>query len=87
VADLGYPKGSLLAGGELVGTLSNKHPPEHQIVHLELSAMYEPLLIALECLAVPCIFNSSLSSSFVNKVDIIGPVRLYRITGHRESSL
>jgi hypothetical protein len=87
VTDLGYPKGSLLAGGEIVGTLSSKHPPEHQIVHLELSAMYEPLLIAPECLAVPCIFNSTLSSSFINKVDIVSPVRLYRITGHRESPL
>jgi hypothetical protein len=27
--DLGYPKGSLLAGGELVGTLPCEHPPKH----------------------------------------------------------
>jgi hypothetical protein len=32
--------------------------------------MYEPLLVAFECLAVPCIFNSRLSSSFINEVDI-----------------
>jgi hypothetical protein len=27
--DLGYPKGSVPAGGELVGTLPSEHPPEH----------------------------------------------------------
>jgi hypothetical protein len=51
---MGYPKGSLPVGGELVGTLPSEHPPEHPP----------------ECLAVPCIFNSRLSSSFVDKVDI-----------------
>jgi hypothetical protein len=35
-ADLGYSEGSLPAGGKLVGTLSSKHPPEHQTVHLDL---------------------------------------------------
>jgi hypothetical protein len=59
-----------LSWGDLVGTLPSKHPPEHQIIHLELSATHEPLLIALECLAVPCIFNSKLPSSCANKVDI-----------------
>jgi hypothetical protein len=29
VVDLGYPEGTLLAGGELVGTLLGKHTPEH----------------------------------------------------------
>jgi hypothetical protein len=42
----------------------------HQIIHLELSAMHELLLVALECLAVPCIFNHKLPSSFTDKVDI-----------------
>jgi hypothetical protein len=41
-----------------------------QIIHLELSAMHELLLVALECLAVPCIFNHKLPSSFTDKVDI-----------------
>jgi hypothetical protein len=31
--------------------------------------MYKPLLIAPECLAVPCIFNSRFPSSFIDKVD------------------
>jgi hypothetical protein len=71
--DLGYLEGSLPNGGELVGTLLSEHPPEHQIIHLELPAMHKPLLIAPECLAVPCIFNSRLASSFVNKVNIFTP--------------
>jgi hypothetical protein len=28
-ANLGYLEGSLLAGGELAGTLLSEHPPEH----------------------------------------------------------
>jgi hypothetical protein len=32
--------------------------------------MHEPLMIASECLAVPCIFNSRLPSFFINNVDI-----------------
>jgi hypothetical protein len=35
--------------------------------------MHEPLLIALECLAVPCSFNSRLPSSFLDKVGIFTP--------------
>jgi hypothetical protein len=35
--------------------------------------MHEPLLIASECLAVPCIFNSRLPSSFIDKIDIFTP--------------
>jgi hypothetical protein len=70
---LGHAEGALLAGGELVSTFSSEHPPEHQIVHLELSAMHEPLLIVFECLAIPCIFNSRLSSSFIDEVDILAP--------------
>jgi hypothetical protein len=44
---------------------------EHQIVHLELPAMHEPLMIAPECLMVLCILDSCLPSSFVDKVDVI----------------
>jgi hypothetical protein len=69
-ADLGHSEGALLAGGVLVSTLSSEHPLEYQIFHLELSAMHEPLLLAFECLAVPCIFDSRLSSSLINEVDI-----------------
>jgi hypothetical protein len=43
----------------------------HQIVHLELSATHELLMIMFECLAVPCILNSRLSSSLINEVDIL----------------
>jgi hypothetical protein len=70
---LGHTEGDLPAGGELVSSFSSEHPSEHQIVHLELSAAYEPLLAVLECMAVSCIFNSRLSSSFIDKVDILTP--------------
>jgi hypothetical protein len=43
----------------------------HQIVHLELSAMYELLMIMFECLAVSCILNSRLPSLLINEVDIL----------------
>jgi hypothetical protein len=71
VAYLGHVEGVLSAGGELVSTFSSEHPSEHQIVHLELSVMHESLLVAFECLAVPCIFNSRLPSSFIDEVDIL----------------
>jgi hypothetical protein len=45
-AELSHSKGALPAGGELVSTLLSEHPSEHQIVHLELSATHEPLLVA-----------------------------------------
>jgi hypothetical protein len=35
--------------------------------------MHKPLMIAPEHWAVPCIFNSRLKSSFVDKVDIFMP--------------
>jgi hypothetical protein len=73
VTDLGHSKGALPARGELVSTLLSEHLPEHQIVHLELSATYEPLLVAFECLVVPYIFYSRLSSSLINQVDIFMP--------------
>jgi hypothetical protein len=72
-ADLGHSEGVLPAGGELVSTLSSEHPPEHQIFHLELSATYEPLLVAFECFAVPCIFYSRLPSSLIDEVNIFMP--------------
>jgi hypothetical protein len=41
VTDLGHSEGSLIAGGELVSTLSSEHPSEHQSFHMELSATHE----------------------------------------------
>jgi hypothetical protein len=62
----GYPEGTFPAGGKLVHTLPVKDPPEHQIVHLELPAAHEPLMIALERFLVACIFNSRLPPSLVD---------------------
>jgi hypothetical protein len=70
-AYLGHAEGALLAGGELVSSFSSEHPLEHQIVHLELSVAHKLLLVVFECLAVPCIFNSRLPSSFINEVDML----------------
>jgi hypothetical protein len=70
VVELGHSEGALPAGEELVSTLSIEHPPEHQIFHLELSATHEPLLVAFECLTIPCIFYSRLPSSLIDEVDI-----------------
>jgi hypothetical protein len=72
-AHLGYSERTLLADRELISTFLSKLAPEHQIVHLELSAMHEPLMIVLECLAVPHIFNSGLPSSLIDEVDVIMP--------------
>jgi hypothetical protein len=55
-----------------------KYAPEHQIVHLELPTMHKPLVVAPECLAVPCISESCLPSLFVNEVDIITPELVQR---------
>jgi hypothetical protein len=62
----GYPEGTVPVGGKLVHALPVKHPPEEQIIHLELSASHEPLVVALERLLVACIFNSRLPSLFVD---------------------
>jgi hypothetical protein len=35
--------------------------------------MHELLLVTFEYLAIPCIFNSILSSSFIDEVDIFAP--------------
>jgi hypothetical protein len=68
--DLGHSEAALPAGGDLVSTLSSEHSPEHQIIHLELSATHELLLVAFECLVVLCIFYSRLPSSLIDEVDI-----------------
>jgi hypothetical protein len=75
---LGHAEGALPARGELVSSFSSKHPPEHQIVHLKFSAVHEPVLVAFECLEVLCIFNSKLSSSFIDEVDILASELILR---------
>jgi hypothetical protein len=70
-AHLGYPVGTFPAGGKFVRALPAKHLPEDQIIHLELPASHEPLVVAPERLPVACIFNSSLPSSLVDQVDIL----------------
>jgi hypothetical protein len=71
MADLCHPKMTLLVGGELVCAFRGEYAPEHHIIHLELSTIHEPLVIALERLMVPCILESCLSSSLIDEVDII----------------
>jgi hypothetical protein len=66
LAYLGYPEGTFPAGGKLVHALPVKHPPEHQIIHFELSASHEPLMVTLERLLVACIFNNRLPSSLID---------------------
>jgi hypothetical protein len=78
-AYLGHAEGALPAEGELVSSFSNEHPPEHQIVHLELSVAHELLLVTFECLMVPCIFNSILSSSSIGEVDILASDLVLRV--------
>jgi hypothetical protein len=70
-AHMGYPEGTFPARGKLVHALLVKHPPEDQIIHLELSASHEPLVVTLERLSVACIFNSRLLPSLVDQVDIL----------------
>jgi hypothetical protein len=72
-AHLGYPVGTFPIGGKFVHALLAKHPPEDQIIHLELPASHKPLVVAPERLSVACIFNSSLPSSLVDQVDILTP--------------
>jgi hypothetical protein len=68
---LGYSIETFPAGGKFVHALPAKHLPEDQIIHLELPASHEPLVVAPERLSVACIFNSSLPSSLVDQVDIL----------------
>jgi hypothetical protein len=70
-AHLGYPVGTFPAGEKFVHVLQTKHPPEDQIIHLELTASHEPLVVAPERLPVACIFNNSSPSSLVDQVDIL----------------
>jgi hypothetical protein len=78
VVDSAHTEGTLPAGGEFVGTLPSEHPPYYQIIHLELSATHELLLVVLERLAVLCIFNRRLPSSLIDKVDIFAPELVLR---------
>jgi hypothetical protein len=71
LAYLGYLVGTFPAWGMFVHALPTKHPPEDQIIHLELSALHEPLVVAPERLPVAYIFNSSLPSLLVDQVDIL----------------
>jgi hypothetical protein len=75
---LGYPVGTFPAGGKFVHALPTKHPLEDQIIHLELPASYEPLVVAPERLSVACIFNSSSPSLLVDQVDILTPELVLR---------
>jgi hypothetical protein len=75
---LGYPEGTFPAGGKFVHALSVKHPSEDQIIHLELFASHEPLVVAPERLPVACIFNSRLPSSLIDQVDILTPELVLR---------
>jgi hypothetical protein len=70
-AHLGYPKGTFPTGGKLIQALPVKHPPEDHVIHLELPASHELLVVAPEHLLVACIFNSRLPFSLVDQVDII----------------
>jgi hypothetical protein len=66
-----HRKRTLPVGGELVCTFTGKYAPEHQIVHLELPTIHKLLVIAPKHLAVPCILERCLPSSFFDEVDII----------------
>jgi hypothetical protein len=77
-AHLGYPEGTFLTGGKFVHALPVKHPPEEKIIHLELFALHEPLVVAPECLSVTCIFNSRLPSSLIYQVNIVTPELVLR---------
>jgi hypothetical protein len=69
--DLCYPEGTLPVGGEFVCAFTGEYAPKHQVIHLELPASHEPLVIALECLTVLCVFDSCLRSSLIDEVDVI----------------
>jgi hypothetical protein len=77
-AHLGYPVGTFPAGGKFVHALPAKHPPENQIIHLELPVLHKPLVVAPKRLPVACIFNSSLSFLLIDQVDILTPELVQR---------
>jgi hypothetical protein len=66
-AHLDYSKGALPAGGKLVGTLLARDPLKHQIIHQELTASHEVLVVAP---ANSVHFYSRLPSSLIDKVYI-----------------
>jgi hypothetical protein len=68
---LRYPEGTFSVGEKFVHALPVKHPPEDKIIHLELFASHELLMVAPKRLLVVCIFNSRLPSSLVGQVNII----------------
>jgi hypothetical protein len=70
-AHLRYPNGTFSTGGKFLHALPVKHPSEDKIIHLELSALHEPLMVVPERLPVACSFNSRLPSLLVDQVDII----------------
>jgi hypothetical protein len=51
-AHLGYLEGIFLVEGKFVYALPVKHPPNHRIIHLELSALHKPLILMIERLPV-----------------------------------
>jgi hypothetical protein len=65
-AHLGYPEGTFSTGGKIVHALPVKHPPKDQIIHLELSALHELLVVVPERMSAACIFNSKLPSSLID---------------------
>jgi hypothetical protein len=75
---LGYLEGTFSTRGKLVHALPVKHPPEDQIIHLALYTSHEPLMVTPERLPVACIFNSRLSSSLVDHVNILTPKLVLR---------
>jgi hypothetical protein len=77
-AHLGYLEGTFPIGGKFVHALSVKHLPEDQIIHLELPASHEPLVVAPEHLPVAYIFNSTLPSLLMDQVDILTPELVLR---------
>jgi hypothetical protein len=77
-AHLDYPVGTFPVGGKFVHALPAKHPPKDQIIQLELPASHEPLVVAPERLPVAFIFNSSLSYSLIDQVDILMPELVLR---------
>jgi hypothetical protein len=72
-AHLCYSVGTFPTGGKFVHALLAMHPPEDQIIHLELPTSHKSLVVAPERLLVACIFNSSLPSSHIYQVDILTP--------------
>jgi hypothetical protein len=68
-----YPEGTFLVGGEFVGTFTGEYALEDQVAHLELPITHEPLVIASECLTVPCISHNCLPCSLLDEVNVIMP--------------